>query len=188
MNNKKALVVAVTIGLFLTPSIVNAQIKVEGKLDTEEVIFGKKPGSGSGSGGKVAVDRSSSSTCGSDFRKNLEKKMENMVKNVCDSPAINTETTTDGPNGEDNIFIYVNPEQGCDLGFEMPGFPSIGGSLSLDSCKALKSVTGGMVRKANEITQGALDESIGAIIDKVDEKTPGDGFDYDLNDAAVNGF
>jgi hypothetical protein len=61
-------------------------------------------------------------------------------------------------------FVYVNPDGGCDLGLELPGLPSFGGSLgSFDMCGLAKTITGGMVNTANGVMRDSMNTAIGGI-------------------------
>ena len=93
-------------------------------------------------------------------------------QSLCDQLDFGTDLTN-------NPFVYTNPDAGCDMGFSLPGLPSIGGSLTgLDSCKMLKSVTGDAVRAMNDSMQGAVDDILGGDI----------GVDVDLSDHVGNTF
>jgi hypothetical protein len=61
-------------------------------------------------------------------------------------------------------FVYVNPDGGCDLGLQLPGLPSFGGSLgSFDMCGLAKTITGGMVNQANGVMRDSMNTAIGGI-------------------------
>lgn len=67
-------------------------------------------------------------------------------------------------------FVYVNPDGGCDLGLELPGLPSFGGSLgSFDMCGLAKTITGGMVNQANGVMRDSMNTAIGGINQKAQE-------------------
>lgn len=139
-----------------------------------------------GAAAQQAVQRDGGA-CNSKFKKSMDQRYEKMVQNVCNNPAIDTSLTTDGPNGAANPFIYVNPDQACDLGLQMPGLPDFGFGLSgIDSCSVLKAVTGDMVHEVNKKTQGAIDDSFKDITNEVDGVLPGDGFEFDLEDVVID--
>lgn len=104
----------------------------------------------------MVVDMASAGTCQNAIRE-AQKKIFGDLGSVCSG------ITTQNP--ENSPFIYVNPDGGCDLGLQLPGLPTFGGSLGsgLDMCALAKTVTGGMVSQANSAMQGSMNTAIGSI-------------------------
>lgn len=85
----------------------------------------------------------------------VQQRIKDVKRNVCNQ--VDTSVSL-----RNSPYVYVNPDQGCDLGFSMPGLPNIGASLGgFDSCKVLKAVTGEFVKEVNNGMQDAVDETLG---------------------------
>lgn len=108
------------------------------------------------------------------FSAKLERNFQERKKNV----DLKLDWSTDI---KDHPLAYKNPDAGCDLGFEMPGLPSIGFGLGgLDACKAVKAVTGEHIKQLSRDMQDAVDQGLDSI-------TGGDtSFDIDLGEMAVD--
>lgn len=63
---------------------------------------------------------------------------------------------------ENSPFIYVNPDGGCDMGFQFPGLPDFGASFGkgFDMCSLAKTVLGPMVSQVNNKMQQEMDEKV----------------------------
>lgn len=101
--------------------------------------------------------------CDTTFTKQIKRKMEQQAVAECNNPAINTNNTLTMADGSVNPYVYQNPDAGCDLGFKLPGLSGSGMGLNGDSCGILKSVTGDMVSKVNQASQGAVDSVLNKI-------------------------
>lgn len=140
-----------------------------------------------GSGYELHLTQSGEGVCFNDLRNQINERFKSMTSSVCASGAIDTSLTLDGPGGQENPFVYINPDQPCDLGLTMPGVGDFGLSLDgLNSCKVLKAVTGDMVQEINSTTQGSLDEVIGHVTGTIKDQLPNGDTDLDLSDIAID--
>lgn len=101
--------------------------------------------------------------CDTAQTRSIKEKMRRQAEAECNNPAVNTDNTLTMGDGSENPYVYKNPNEGCDLGFELPGMSGSGSGFNGDSCGILKAVTGDMVNKANQQMQGAVDTALEGI-------------------------
>lgn len=177
MKNIKYKTLALTLSLFVSlPAFAEVtQADLDALQKKREEVFGDKVKSDD-----IPEKKKPASICYSETKKKAENFLNNLIPNVCG----NINTTTDPSNSK---FAYENPDGGCDIGLEMPGLPSFGGSFSgISSCQIVKAVTGDMVDKVNDTVNGAWDGAINMAKDKIREKTglDADNLNFDMGQIA----
>ena len=106
--------------------------------------------------GLFMSDKASAGSCQTYIDK-ANKVFGNLIGNSCVG-------ITNTPSLDNNPFIYTNPDGGCDIGLDLPGLPSFGGSLgSIDSCQVIKMVTSKAVNAANTEIRNAMNTSVNTI-------------------------
>lgn len=122
----------------------------------------------------VANEEAEAGTC----KNTIEKQQQKIFKRAQDACAKH-----DKAQKENNPFIYVNPDGGCDLGLELPGLPSFGAGLGdgLDLCALAKTITGPMVKDVNKVVKDAKDRVVDDINAAAKEKIDTGVLDTDID-------
>lgn len=153
-------------------------------------VYAQDTPSGAGSGGASGEDapvevpekKKPKSICYSEVKDKVNNFLNNLIPNTCAN--INT-----NPDPSSSKFAYENPDGGCDIGLDMPGLPSFGGSITgFDACQIVKAVTGDMVDKVNDTVNDAWDGAINAAKGKIMEQTglDVDNLNFNMNNIAID--
>lgn len=173
--------------MLLAPATSYSEV-TEAQLDElrqkRQEVFGNGDSgdSGDSDSGSIFVDgkKKPGSICASDVKKRAQNFVNNLIPNVCGN--INT-----NPDPSNSKYMYENPDGGCDIGLEMPGLPSFGGSISgINSCQIVKAVTGDMVDKVNDTVNGAWNGALDAAKNKIKSETglDADNLNFDMGQIA----
>lgn len=183
--SKNAIKLLLTLTLISSPLASNAdgmrQINERNKEINRKALDGTLGNPGKESGGIfVKAKKKPGSICESDVKKNAQNFLNNLIPDVCGN--INT-----NPDPSNSKYMYKNPDGGCDIGLELPGLPSFGGSFSgISSCQIVKAVTGDMVDRVNDTVNGAWDGAVNMAKDKIRQKTglDADNLNFDMGQIA----